>query len=218
MANRVDLYKLLHKQLNHFFEFTPNSHFEECFQIALHRAEECLNLTSGKYWTGKIDPYHTVQYSIFLYYLSNTLGKNPLNQEYANQVYYLNKIMNCVDWFWAIDLPCHFFAEHPVASVLGRANYGDFLFFMQGCTIGTNRKNGVIQRPTLGNYVVCYTNSTIIGNCNIGNHVIISAGSYIKEETIPDQSIVFGSSPALVVKPFAKERCQEILQLIWREP
>ncbi|MFK2235759.1 serine acetyltransferase [Bacteroides fragilis] len=43
-------------------------------------------------------------------------------------------------------------------------------------------------------------NSSIIGNCLIGDNVIIGANSGVKDEDIPNDSLVFGYSPNLVVK------------------
>ena len=48
----------------------------------------------------------------------------------ASYAYYLNKIMNSVDWFYAIELPDVFCAEHPVGSVLGRAKWNGNRFFV----------------------------------------------------------------------------------------
>jgi serine O-acetyltransferase len=44
------------------------------------------------------------------------------------------------------------------------------------------------------------SNSKIIGDSNIGDNVIIAANTYIKDTNIPNNSIVFGSSPNLVLK------------------
>lgn len=45
-----------------------------------------------------------------------------------------------------------------------------------------------------------FSNSKILGGSHIGNHVIISANSYIKDQDVPDDTIVFGQSPNLVFK------------------
>lgn len=43
-------------------------------------------------------------------------------------------------------------------------------------------------------------NSSIIGKCVIGNNVTIAANSGVKDENIPDNSLVFGHSPNLIIK------------------
>lgn len=45
-----------------------------------------------------------------------------------------------------------------------------------------------------------FANSSILGRCNVGNNVKIGAGTLIKNEDIPSDSIVFGQSPHLIIK------------------
>lgn len=45
-----------------------------------------------------------------------------------------------------------------------------------------------------------YSNSKIIGNSIIGDHVRVGANAYIKNEIILENSIVFGQSPNLIIK------------------
>lgn len=188
--------ELVNNQINnHWGEAEPPKIELDMVKVALDRLEACfIEVKSNYFWkdgevTFRIE--HSVQYSIFLYYLSNTLYKNG-QEESASYVYYLNKIMHSVDWFYAISLPVHFCAEHPLGSVLGRAEYGDNFFVYQGTTIGGNRKNGVLSYPKIGNNVVVYANATVLGGAKIGDNVIISANTYIKDEEIPSNCIVFG--------------------------
>lgn len=114
----------------------------------------------------------------------------------ADKVYYLNKVMNSVDLFYEIELPDHFGVEHPLGSVMGRAKFGDEFFFYQGCTVGGNH----LTYPTIGSNVTMYANSSIIGNCHIGDNVSLGAGCLIKDQDIPSNSLVFGQSPNIVIK------------------
>ena len=155
-----------------------------------------------RYWNGEeviFSPYMSTQWMIFLYRLSHVLylkGKT----ESADQVYYLNKIMHSNDWFYAVELPRHFYCEHPLGCVLGRASYGDYFFVYQGVTIGGNSKNKTICYPAIGNNVVFCANAVALGDTHIGNNVVISADSYLINEEIPDNCIVFGRSPQPVIK------------------
>ena len=45
-----------------------------------------------------------------------------------------------------------------------------------------------------------FSNSTIIGDCIVGSNVDIGAGALIKNESIPENSKVFGTTPNLVIK------------------
>ncbi len=164
----------------------------------------------------KFDVNHSVQYGIFLYTYANQLYQDN-NEDEAGRVYYLNKIMNSVDWFYAVSLPEVFSAEHPLGSVIGRATIGDYLFLYQGTTIGGNRKNGCLSYPTIGHHVLMYSNSKILGGSQIGNNVIISANTYIIDQDVPDNSIVFGTSPNIIIKTraFSDIKCR--MNHIWKE-
>lgn len=161
------------------------------------------------------NPCFSVTWMIFLYRLSHRLAIEG-EIEYADKLYYLNKIMHSNDWYYAIELPIHFLAEHPLGTVLGRAKYGDYFFVYQGCTVGGNRKNGKLYYPQIGNNVIMYANSTILGNCKIGNNVVISANSYLINEVVPDNCIVFGSSPNIVIKSRNEEEIKKMTEHIWR--
>ena len=61
-----------------------------------------------------------------------------------------------------------------------------------------------------------FANSSVIGDCNIGNWVIISAESFIKNEDIPNCSVVYGKSPELVIKQYEKEEIKKYFIKSWR--
>ncbi len=140
------------------------------------------------------NPFHSAQYTIFLYYYSNIMGKS--NSLLADKLYYLNKVLNSCDLFHQVELPDIFFTDHPVGSVMGRAKYSDFFSFAQNCTVGNN--NGIY--PVIGKNVRMCANSMILGNCHIGDNVILGANTCIKDENIPENALVFGSSPNLIIK------------------
>ncbi len=184
---------------------------------AITRTEYALMHTANKYKLPKssdaisFSVYNSVQYGVFLYCLSRCMFEKDGNGRNAEKIYYLNKIMNSLDLFYAVEMPSIWSAEHPMGSVMGRAKYGDFFFFYQGCTIGGNKG----YYPELGKYVVMYSNSKIIGKSKIGNNVVVSANTYIKDEEIPDNCIVFGSSPHLVVREKSETYIRELISHIW---
>lgn len=166
----------------------------------LQRCLICFAASRNKYYSDdqghtQFNPYHSGQYSIFLYFLSNELWRAG-HASLADRVYYLNKQLNSLDLYYQTDLPDIFSLDHPVGSVLGRAQYGRYFTFQQNCTIGGN--HGIY--PVLGEHVRLFANATVIGNSTLGNNVFVSAGCYIKDTNIPDNTIVFGSSPQLTLK------------------
>jgi serine O-acetyltransferase len=184
----------------------------------LERTMKCFKRTQNKYYNNEIgEPkfsiYHSGQYSIFLYYLANTIyntGGNPL---LAAKLYYLNKILNSVDWYYEIELPEYWGVEHPIGSVLGRADYSNGLFIYQGCTIGGN--NG--KYPVIGKDVILYSNVTVLGNTNIGNNVLISTGTTIKDEKIPSNCVVFGQTPNLVLREKDDNYFNDRISKFWKK-
>ena len=133
----------------------------------------------------------------------------------------MNKILNAVDIFYEIEFPTIWGVEHPVGSVMGRANYSDFFYFYQGCTVGTNNKYSadgsyVCYHPNIGVNVVMYSNSKILGSSNIGNNVIVSANTYIINQNVPDNSIVFGQSPNIKIILKEENEIKNRLVDIWK--
>lgn len=188
------------KRLSNFFEITEEDEqiLNSKLDRVLSRLEKCIEGVDNKYFKreGKafFSHVHSGQYLIFLYYFSNELVQ--VKPDLMDKIYYLNKILHSVDIYGAIALPEIFFFEHPLGLVLGRAKYGNNFFAMQGCTIGGNKG----CYPILGDNLKMYSNSKILGNSIIGNNVVVAANTYIKDQTIPENSIVFGSSPNLIIK------------------
>lgn len=203
------LAQLLMQLRTHFFiSEDEKSIIEERFDYALAACEENFSHSTNKYYFTELggakcrfNPFHSVQYMTFLYYLSHDIYKNADAGQLCDKIYYLNKMFHSVDLFYAIDLPEHFGAEHPLGSVLGRAKYSNGFFFYQGCTVGgTKGKEGILHYPVIEENVRMYANSSILGKCNVGKNVQIGAGALVKNQDVPDDSIVFGQSPNLIIK------------------
>lgn len=167
---------------------------------AIELSNKSFNSSSNKYYQSDkyFSPFHSAQYCVLLYYLSKVMLEIDLYGINAEKIYLLNKIINSVDLFYEIELPTIFGVEHPLGSVMGRAEYSDYLFFYQGCTLGGSNGN----YPIIGKNLLMYSNSKILGKCRIGHNVVLSANSYIINTDIPDNCIVFGSSPHLTIRKY----------------
>ena len=196
---------LLLQLRNNFALTAEESHILSQPQIIKKSYEctiECFVKGYNKYFSKEtgLNPFNSLMYTNYLYQIGHFLYKEGYSSV-ADKVYYLNKMLNAVDLFYAIDLPKHWNCEHPIGSVMGRAKYGDYFLFYQGCTVGGNTSDGkCFDYPVLGNFVTMYSNAKILGKSNIGNNVIIGANAYIKDTNIPDNSLVFGQYPNLIVK------------------
>lgn len=197
------LEQLLMHQLNHYWTDIDETVISSALPGAIRAIEKGFTgLPNQRFYDrGKVrfSPYISVQWTIFLYRIAHEIykGGQVRTPKEADQVYYLNKILHANDWFYAVELPEHFLCEHPLGSVLGRAQYGEYLFVYQGTTVGGNRRKDEIYYPILGNNVILFANSTILGDTHIGNNVVVAANTYMINAEIPDNCIVFGKSPDL---------------------
>jgi len=165
------------------------------------RAAFSFSHSRNKYYrkNGEVyfNPFHAAQYTIFLYFLSNTMFRdNKENRVVCDKIYYLNRMLNGCDLFYEVNLPDIFFLEHPLGSVIGRGQFDNYFSFSQGCTVGNNK--GIF--PVFDEKVKMMSNSKVLGACSIGSNVIIAANTYIKDTNIPNNTIVFGISPDLILK------------------
>lgn len=86
----------------------------------------------------------------------------------------------------------HFY--HPYSTIINAESIGSNFCCLQCSTIGAKD----LRRPTIGDNVSCGASVTIIGGINIGNNVIIGAGSVVVKD-VPDNCIVAGN-PAKIIK------------------
>jgi serine O-acetyltransferase len=196
------LFDLLTSQLDNLFKLEGKSDVEILDNIlddVLAKTEHCFSYNKNKYYhkNGQtyFHPFHSGQYSIFLYFLSRRLflEKQAL---LADKVYYLNKTLNSVDLYHEVEMPDIFGLDHPLGSVIGRAKFSNYFYFTQNCTVGNNHG----RYPSFGRNVKLFAGAAVIGNCIIGDNCIISARTFIKDQNVPPNSLVFGSSPDLVIK------------------
>lgn len=194
--------QLLSKQLSNLFAFDPKTENEPlilAINNGLERCEQCFSQNGKKGYVRNgvpvFNPWHSGQYCIFLYFVSNALSSAG-NGSLADRVYYLNKTLNGLDLFHAVEMPACFMLDHPVGSVIGKASYGNNFAFTQNCTVGNNRS----IYPRIGANVKMLSGSKILGDCEIGDHVIFSANSYVKDMKIPACSLVFGQFPNNTIK------------------
>lgn len=200
------------RQLENFFPdgTVATSDLRLALGDALDRLERCFAGVKVKYYRdgGDIafDHRHTDQYAAFLYLLSNSIFRRNGSLHLAGKVYALNKALHGLDAFYEVELPEIFCFQHPVGTVLGRARYSNYLFVYQRCSTGA--KAGVY--PRLGEGVVLFPGSAVIGDCAVGDNVWVSTGALVMSQDVPDSHIVFGTSPKLVLKPTRRDVQREM--------
>ena len=196
--NRLSAY--VQAQIKQFFPLDDqadlaliDAHLDE----ALQRVGRCIDQV--RMWTpGQFDVLHSSQYCIFLYYLSNTIWRREKVRGVCTKLFLLNKALNAIDCFYEIELPEVFFIGHSVGIVLAKASYGNHLVLYQNSTVGKNHGDA----PVLGEGVIMYPNTAIIGRCQVRDRSIIAQGvSVINRDTEPASIAYQGHGGSLVFKP-----------------
>lgn len=141
---------------------------------------------------------HIGQYACFLYWLARMSSR--ADSVLAERISYLNTTVNSIWLNHNVDMPEHFYFDHPLGTIIGKAQIGDYFGCAQGCTIGAVSRNRELIFPRLGKHVEMMTGSAIIGDCTIGNNVICGANALIKNRDVPDNSMVFGQDREICIK------------------
>lgn len=175
---------------------------------ALERLECCIGAV--RMWTpGQFDHLHSSQYTIFLYYLANTVWKATGNKTLCAKLFGLNKALNGIDLFYEIDMPEVFFIGHSVGIVFANATYGNYLVVYQNSTVGKNHGVG----PILGEGVVMYPGTAIIGRCEVGPGTVISQGVSLINTNTPGHCTVYsGDQGKVLVKPGGRDVLADIFR------
>lgn len=162
---------------------------------ALARTERCID--AAVMWRpGRFDPLHSEQNTVFLYYLANTIHRADHDRRLATKVFYLNKALNGFSCFWDTELPDVWFVGHSPGIVLARATYGSHFVVYQGCTVGKNHGDG----PVIGEGVLMYPGSAIIGGGHIGDGTIVGQGQRIVNHDTPGHCYVFSDGAELQLR------------------
>jgi serine O-acetyltransferase len=195
------------KQLNNFFPDTnivDLTNYSSLFDLTIDRLDFCFKHVS--YPTNRyikegntlLNHLYADHYLMYIWFLSNSIWKENGDIKIASKLYYLNKALHGFDCMYDTKLPDIFLVFHGVGTMLGKATYNDFFVCLQGCTVGSNKG----KYPFLGKGVALAANSSVIGECNVGNWSSISASSRIFETDIPDNSVVFLNNNGKVeIKP-----------------
>ena len=210
--SRADLLRYVVRQLEHFFPDDGNADATEVLRphmdVALDRLAHCIGAVRP--WKpGEFDHLHSSQYTIFLYYLSNTVWKATGNSSLCAKLFGLNKALNGIDLFYEIDMPPVFFICHSVGIVFAKATYGNYLVAYQNSTVGKN--HGVA--PVLGEGVVMYPNTAIIGRCEVGDGTVLAQGVSLINTSTPGHCTVYaGQGGSVVCKPAGRNVLADIFR------
>jgi serine O-acetyltransferase len=119
----------------------------------------------------------------------------------------MNKAFNGIDLFYEIAMPEVFYIGHSVGIVLAKATYGNHLVLYQGVTVGRHKD----QIPVIGDRVVLYSNSAVIGLAVIEDDCVIGQGTSVINKRVPKGSVAVagGRGGELAFRPRPDDLLQE---------
>lgn len=108
----------------------------------------------------------------------------------AARIYRHLRADHSIELYYEVDLPEHVMFVHPVATVLGRAMYGDYFVCYQNVGVGSDLDG---NKPVLGEGVVLFPGAKVLGNTKIGNNVFVTSNTVVQNVVVPDNCVVFPS-------------------------
>lgn len=199
MKTTIKENEILTYTLKQVYNFFPDSAKYDALDIlpylneAFRRLEYCFSSINNKYFCSSEGPIFNHlngdQYSMYLYFLSNTLFRREYERSLCEKLFLLNKMMFGIDVFYEIDLPEIFLFVHPIGTVLGRAKYSNYLVVYQRCSVGSNHD----IYPLLEEYVTLHPGSSVLGNCRVGQNTRIGANAMLIDKNIAENSIYIGN-------------------------
>jgi len=212
---KSELKRYIGMQLNTFFpdkfKFSGKD-INVAFELALERTEWCFkHISSESYFKDNqvlFSHLHSDQYSQFLYFFSNSLFLESQNKPICDKLILLNKALNGMFYSYKGKLPEVFLFVHPVGTVIGNANYSNFLVIYQNVTINTGivDENGDLT-PRIGKGVFLSSGAKIVGNKSIGNRTSIGVNTLIFNREIPGDSIAYTKDDGSLVVEGRKKVC-----------
>jgi serine O-acetyltransferase len=187
------------------FRAVVDAHLDE----ALERLNRCIN-ACAPWRPDEFNVLQSSQHTIFLYFLGNTIWKRSGDTEGPTRLFLMNKAFNGIDLFYEIAMPEVFYIGHSVGIVLAKATYGNYLVLYQNSTVGRHKD----QIPVLGDRVVLYPNTAVIGRSVVEDDAVVSQGVSVVNKQVPKRSIAFAGGPGeLTFRPRPDDLIGEYFRL-----
>ena len=170
-----------------------DAHLDE----ALARLAVCID-ACAPWRPGEFNVLQSSQHCIYLYYLSNTIWKRTGDTAAPTRLFLVNKAFNGIDLFYEIEMPPVFYIGHSVGIVLAKATYGNHLVLYQGVTVGRHKADV----PVIGERVVLYPHSAVIGRAKVSDGAVLSQGVKAINRSVPKDQVAFaGQTGELTFRP-----------------
>jgi serine O-acetyltransferase len=194
-----DLCDYVSRQINNIFpdraEITSKD-IKPYIKETMERVQFCFKHIRKKYFfkdgQSTFDHLYSDHYSMLLYFLMNTVHVRSKETLLPTKLFLLNKALHGLDAYFNIELPDIFIFRHPMGTVLGNAKYKNYFAVYQNCVVGAN-SDGIY--PELGEGVLLFEKSTVLGNCKLGNNVVFGSNASTIDTIIQDNTLVVGNYP-----------------------
>lgn len=199
-----ELTEYLFRQLEMFFPDHQNSKddLQKIVAKAYQRVIFCFQHIKGKYYSDDNKVYFNHingdQYCMFLYFASREAFLME-NENYYLKLSLLNKHLFSIDLYGHIEMPDIFQLVHPLGTIIGRANFSNYLVIYQGVTIGGVHSKKGIDYPVIGEKVVCFSNCSVIGKVIIESNSVVGANTTIVGGRFTSGITILGNHPKNVI-------------------
>ncbi len=175
---------------------------------ALERLHVCINACAP--WRPDLfNVLQSSQHCIYLYYLANTIWTQSGDTAAPTRLFLMNKAFNGIDLFYEIAMPKAFYIGHSVGIVLAKATYGEQLVLYQNSTVGRHKD----QIPVIGDRVVLYPNTAVIGRSTVESDCVVSQGTSVINRRVPAGQMAFRAPDGLAFKPRPADLIGEYFRL-----
>lgn len=209
-----ELTSYVRKQLNNYFpdnNIVEDKDIHQAVNVALKRLEKCFeHITINEYHKdGEVyfNHLHTDQYTQFLYFLGNTLWKAGGDERICSKLVNLIRLISGMFVTYKCHLPEVFIFYHAVGSVIGNAEYSDYLVVFQNVTVNTGQSSDGETVPKLGKGLFLGAGAKIIGNEPVGSRVSIGVDACVYNQAIPDDYVVTMENNTKTVRKRVSDKC-----------
>ena len=187
------------------FRKAVDAHLDE----TLERLHRCIN-ACAPWRPDEFNVLQSSQHCIYLYYLSNTIWTRSGDTAAPTRLFLMNKAFNGIDLFYEIAMPEVFYIGHSVGIVLAKATYGEYLVLYQGSTVGRHKQD----IPQLGERVILYPGSAVIGRAVVEDGAVLSQGTRAINQRVRAGQMAFADAGGkLAFRPTPDDLIQEYFRL-----
>lgn len=166
---------------------------KRAFDLALDRTEYCF-LHIRQYNSNgeaRLSHLHMDQYSTFLYYYSNSIWKMGEDARFADKLILLNRALSGMWVSYKNNLPDIFCLVHPVGTVLGNANYGDYLVVLHNVTVNTVLGDQGEYLLNIGKGCYLSAGAKIIGGGDIGDGCTLGVNTVLHNHPLDSGTLAY---------------------------